>query len=76
MLEELNKIDPDRKLMILPMKPLPPEYTLHFVTDPVCETSDISVRNLYQLSRGPQTLTDDLVNQITSSTLLLMAGKD
>ncbi len=48
-LEELNVSDPNRKLMILPMKPLPPEYTLHFITDPITETRDISVRNLYQL---------------------------
>lgn len=35
MLEEMNKTDPTMKLMIMPMKPLPREYVLHFVTDPV-----------------------------------------
>jgi alpha-beta hydrolase superfamily lysophospholipase len=34
-LEELNKTDPKKKMMLFPMKPLPPEYTLHFVTDPI-----------------------------------------
>lgn len=44
--------------MLFPMKPLPPEYILHFVVDPVNESRDISVRNMWELTAAPGKLTD------------------
>lgn len=60
-IESLNETNPTKKMMLFPMKPLPPDYTLHFVTDPVCETRDICVRNLWELSKAPTTLTDQMI---------------
>ncbi len=75
-IEELSKTNPTQKLMILPMKPLPPSWVLHFVVDPVCETKDISARNLYELSQAPLRLTDDMVSNIKSPVLLITGKKE
>lgn len=58
LLSDLNTTNPKRKLMLFPMKPLPPEYILHFVVDPVNESRDISVRNMWELTAAPGKLTD------------------
>jgi alpha-beta hydrolase superfamily lysophospholipase len=74
--ETLSKTNPTHKLMILPMKPLPPSWTLHFVVDPVCETRDISARNLYELSQGPLRLTDSMIASIKSPILMITGERE
>jgi hypothetical protein len=75
-IEQLSETNPTQKLMILPMKPLPPPWTLHFVVDPISETKDISARNLYELSQAPHRLTDQMISQIKSPLLLITGAKE
>ena len=58
------------------MKPLPPEYILHFVVDPLNHTRDICVRNMWELTRAPSKLTYEMISQIRTPMFMAIGEKD
>jgi hypothetical protein len=61
-LEELNKSEPTKKLMLPPLTQLPPDHILHFLADPLNLAKETCVRNLIELPRAPKMLLDEKIS--------------
>lgn len=73
-LEEMNKKNPTKRVLLFPVKPLPPEHILHFMLEPMNESREICIRNLFVLLTAPKKISEDVISK-ASLPLIVCLGK-
>ncbi|TNV72937.1 hypothetical protein FGO68_gene8328 [Halteria grandinella] len=75
-LREQAVSDPNKKMMLFPMKPLPLEHKLHFVLDPLNQTRDVPAKNLYELNKMRTANIEETVNALNLPFYMCLGEKD
>ncbi|TNV72939.1 hypothetical protein FGO68_gene9903 [Halteria grandinella] len=75
-LRELAVSNPNKKMMLFPMKPLPLEHKLHFVLDPLNQTRDVPAKNLYELNKMRTANIEETVNALNLPFYMCLGDQD